>query len=205
MNIETFKQKFQSYSGLALVFFVLIHLIGLVYAGISPDGFEIYASSLHSNTFLPYLEIALSLTFIIHISLTLEKVLKNRFNGNKASLRTRRKDYIGVLSSRIQPFSGLILFLFLIIHLFQLRFPRPSNNMELVSLKENLKDIDTMILYSLASISIFFHMVHGIESGHRSSGILIQSNALKIRSIGRLISVFFGLSFLILTFYFRLY
>ncbi len=204
MNIETFKQKSQSYSGLALVFFLLIHLIGIIYAAISPDSFEIYAANLHSNTFLPYLEIGLSLTFIIHISLTLDKVLKNRFNGNKASLRTRRKDYIGVLSSKIQPFSGLILLLFLIIHLFQLRFPRPSINMELVSLKENLNGIHIIILYSLASISIFFHMVHGIESGHRSSGILIQSNALKIRSIGRLISVFFGLSFLILTFYFWL-
>ena len=204
MDIGTLTQKFQSYSGLVLVFFLAVHLAGVIFAGINPDAFEIYASNLHSSLFLPYSEIVLATTFIIHIFLTLKKVLKNRLSGNKAILKTRRNDYLGVLASKVQPFTGVILASFLIIHLLQLRFPRPGDNLELISLKNKLGGVHILVLYSLASISLFFHMVQGIESGHRSLGILSQSNSLNIRYISRFISIFVGLSFLIMTFYLRL-
>ena len=203
MDLETLTQKFQSYSGLVLVFFIAVHLAGVIFAGINPDAFEIYASNLHSSLFLPYAEIVLATTFIIHISLTLKKVLKNISSGNKAILKTRRNDYLGVLASKVQPFTGVILASFLIIHLLQLRFPRPGDNLELISLKSKLGGVHILVLYSLASISLFFHMVQGIESGHRSLGILSQSNSLNIRYISRFISIFFGLSYLIMTFYLR--
>ena len=203
MDLETLTQKFQSYSGLVLVFFIAVHLAGVIFAGINPDAFEIYASNLHSSLFLPYSEIVLATTFIIHIFLTAKKVLKNRSSGNKAILKTRRNDYLGVLASKVQPFTGVILASFLIIHLLQLRFPRPGDNLELISLKNKLGGVHILVLYSLASISLFFHMVQGIESGHRSLGILSQSNSLNIRYISRFISIFFGLSYLIMTFYLR--
>ena len=203
MELETFKEKFQSYSGLILVFFIAVHLSGIIFAGINPDAFEIYASNLHSSIFLPYLEIILTIVFLTHIFLTFKKVLKNRSSGNKAVLRTKRNDYLGVLASKVQPFTGVILISFLIIHLFQLRFPRPSDNLELISLKNKLESLHILVLYALASVSIFFHMVHGVESGHRSLGILNTSNSLNIRYISRLISIFFGISYLIMTFYLR--
>ena len=203
MDLENLTQKFQSYSGLVLVFFIAVHLAGVIFAGINPDAFEIYASNLHSSLFLPYSEIVLAITFIIHIFLTLKKVLKNRSSGNKAILKTRRNDYLGVIASKVQPFTGVILASFLIIHLLQLRFPRPGDNLELISLKNKLGGVHILVLYSLASISLFFHMVQGIESGHRSLGILSQSNSLNIRYISRFISIFFGLSYLIMTFYLR--
>ena len=137
------------------------------------------------------------------ICLTLKKVLNNRLSGNKAILKTRRNDYLGVLASKFQPFTGVILVSFLVIHLLQLRFPRPGDNLELISLKNKLGGIHILALYSLASISLFFHMVQGIESGHRSLGILSQSNSLNIRYISRFISIIFGLSYLIMTFYLR--
>ena len=203
MDIEIITQKYQSFSGLVLFFFIAVHLAGLIFAGINPDAFEIYASNLHSSLFLPYSEIVLAITFIIHIFLTLKKVLKNRSSGNKAILKTRRNDYLGVLASKVQPFTGVILASFLIIHLLQLRFPRPGDNLELISLKNKLGGVHILVLYSLASISLFFHMVQGIESGHRSLGILSQSNSLNIRYISRFISIFFGVSYLIMTFYLR--
>lgn len=203
MDLEILTQKFQSYSGLVLVLFIAVHLAGVIFAGINPDAFEIYASNLHSSLFLPYSEIVLAITFIIHIFLTLKKVLKNRSSGNKAILKTRRNDYLGVIASKVQPFTGVILASFLIIHLLQLRFPRPGDNLELISLKNKLGGVHILVLYSLASISLFFHMVQGIESGHRSLGILSQSNSLNIRYISRFISIFFGLSYLIMTFYLR--
>ena len=203
MELATFKQKFQSYSGLVLVFFLALHLAGIIFAGVNPDSFEIYSSNLHSSIFLPYFEIILASTFIIHIFLTIKKVLKNISSGNRATLKTRRNDFLGVFASKVQAFTGVILASFLIIHIWGLRFPRPVDNLELTSLKNELEGVTILVLYSLASISLFFHMVQGIESGHRSLGILSQSNSLNIRYISRFISIFFGLSYLIMTFYLR--
>jgi len=203
LDLETFQQKLQSYSGLVLVFFITVHLAGIIYAGINPDDFEKYASNLHKNIFLPYFEIVLTITFIIHVLLTLKKVLKNNSNGNKAILRSKRNDYLGILASKVQSFTGIILASFLIIHLLQLRFPRPSENLELASLKNKLEGVHILVLYSLASISLFFHMVQGIESGHRSLGILSQSNSMNIRYISRFISILFGISYLIMTVFLR--
>ena len=180
-----------------------MHLAGIIFAGINSDAFEIYASNLHASVILPYLEIILTITFITHILLTIKKVIKNISSRNRAKLRTRRNDSIGVLASKIQPFTGLILATFLIIHIFQLRLPRPEDNLELTSLRNVLEGDHILILYSLASISLFFHMVQGIESGHRSLGILSQSNSFNIRYIGRFVSILFGISYLIMTFYFR--
>ena len=95
MELETLTQKFQSYSGLFLVSFIAVHLAGVIFAGINPNAFEIYASNLHSSIFLPYFEIVLASTFIIHIFLTLKKVLNNRSSGNKAVIKTKRNDYLG--------------------------------------------------------------------------------------------------------------
>ena len=203
MDIQSLTQKFQSYSGLVLVFFITVHLAGIIFAGINPDAFEIYASNLHSSIFLPYFEIVLATAFIIHIILTLIKVLKNRQSINKAIIKTKRNDFLGVLASKFQPFTGTILASFLIIHIFQLRFHRPGDNLELAFLKIKLEGLHILILYSLASISLFFHMVHGIESGHRSLGLLSQRNSLNIRYVGRFISIFFGVSYLIMTLYLR--
>ena len=107
MELETLTQKFQSYSGFVLVFFIAVHLAGIIFAGINPEAFEIYASNLHSSLFLPYSEIVLATTFIIHIFLTLKKVLKNRSSGNKAILKTRRNDSVGVLASKVQLIKGI--------------------------------------------------------------------------------------------------
>ena len=111
-EIYILKQKFQSYSGLVLIFFVFVHLAGIIFAGINPYGFEKYASNLHSSFFLPYLEITLSVIFIIHIFLTFQKILKTRSAGNTAFLISKRNDSLGVLASKIQPFTGVILISF---------------------------------------------------------------------------------------------
>ena len=187
-----------------LVFFLFLHLTGIVYAGIYPKGFEIYVSSLHSNIFLPFLEIGLAFTFMIHIFLTIQKSIQNHSNGNTAFLKTRRSDSLGVLTSKIQPLTGIILTAFLILHLSQLRFPRPEANLELTFLKNNLESIHILLLYWLGAIALCFHMIQGIESAHRSIGILNKKNSLKIRNFGRLISIFFGILFCFMSYYLRL-
>ncbi len=189
----------QAYTGFLLLAFVFIHLLGIIYAKISPVGFEIYALTLHSNILLPYIEIALTLTFLVHIYLTITKSIKSVSAGNTANLKSKSLDYVGKISSKLQPFTGLVLILFLFVHIRQLRFIRPIEGMELQFLKDSLHSKYSYFLYSLASISLSFHLIKGIESAHRSSGILSSGNSSKIRFFGRFISLIFGCSYLLMT------
>ena len=103
------------------------------------------------------------------------------------------------MAARSQPFGGVCLFSFLLIHLNQLRFPRPLDGAELSTLHFYLKSPIILNIYFLGSLALFLHLFHGIESSHRSLGLLTSDNALLIRNFGRSLSLFIGGGFVLVT------
>ena len=186
-------------SGLLLILFLIIHLAGLVLAVLAPAEFELYAAGLHSASWINLLECGLIGVALIHIYLTIKKVIDNSQTGNSSSLVSRRKDYLAVLAARSQPLGGVCLFSFLLIHLEQLRFPRPLDGAELSTLHFYLNSPINLIIYFLESLALFLHLFHGIESSHRSLGLLTSENALLIRNFGRSLSLLIGLGFVLVT------
>ena len=86
-------------SGLLLVLFLVIHLVGLMPAVICPETFEHYATALHHQPWLPVLEAGLAATAAVHFSFTIAKSLQNRGAGNTAALRSRRGRPLDALAS----------------------------------------------------------------------------------------------------------
>ena len=72
-------------SGLLLVLFIVVHLLGLIPAVVAPEQFEAYATVLHASPWLPLVEITLLLVALVHIGLSLSKAIANRQAGNSAS------------------------------------------------------------------------------------------------------------------------
>ncbi len=165
----------------------------------APLLFESYAKTLHASFWLIWIEFGLIAITLTHISLTLTKTLKNSQTGNTSSLVSRRKDLLSVLAARSQPIGGIVLLLFLLIHLEQLRFPRPPDGVELSTLHSFLLRPSNLIIYILGSLALFLHLFHGIESSQRSLGSLNSQNASLIRAFGRGLSFFIGSGFVLLT------
>ena len=186
-------------SGLLLVLFLIIHLAGLVVAVIAPTQFELYAAALHSASWINLLECGLLVVALIHMSLTIKKVMDNFQASNSSSLVSRRKDYLAVLAARSQPLGGVCLLSFLLIHINQLRFPRPLDGAELSTIHFYLDSPITLIIYFLGSIALFLHLFHGIESSQRSLGILTPLNSSLIRALGRGLSVIISAGFVLVT------
>ena len=113
-------------SGLMLVLFLMVHLTGLLPALVAPVQFEHYATALHHQPWLPLLEISLAAIAAVHLSFTVAKTLRNRGAGNTAALRSRRGRPLEALASRSRVAAGVITLGFLLLHLQQLRWPRPS-------------------------------------------------------------------------------
>jgi succinate dehydrogenase / fumarate reductase cytochrome b subunit len=109
-------------TGLLLVGFLVVHMAGnlLLYSDKDAAGFDAYAQKLDGNPLLPVAEIALAALFVVHIGFALRLNLENkeaRSQGYavRASLGKR------TISSASMVVTGLLVLVFLAIHLYDFR------------------------------------------------------------------------------------
>jgi succinate dehydrogenase / fumarate reductase cytochrome b subunit len=186
-------------AGLLLVLFLVVHLAGLSLAPPAPSLFETYASELHRAPWLPVAELTLLAAALAHLALGLTKVITNRRAGNDAALRSRRGDPLAALAARSQAAGGVLLLAFLLVHLLQLRCPRPPAGQELAVLQALLRQPLNLALYLGASLAVGLHLFHGAEAAHRSLGWLQPGNGPRIRRAGRALAVVVGGGFAAVT------
>lgn len=193
-------------SGLALVLFLVLHLGGVSLALFDPLRFEAFSSWLHGQLWLPAVETGLALALLAHPLLALSRWLHNRARTGApgaAGRRSRRGgglEGLAALSGRWLPFSGALLLLFLVVHLGQLRWSRPAAGAELQALESALASPLALTLYGLAGLALALHLLHGVESAHRSLGWLDTANASRIRRLGRGLALLLGGGFALLPF-----
>ena len=186
-------------SGLLLVLFLGGHLVGLLPALIAPMQFEQYATALHEQPWLPVLEVSLAATAAVHLIFTIAKTLRNRRAGNTAALRSRRGQPLDALASRSKVVAGIITLGFLLLHLQQLRWPRPADGLELEVLLQVLLQPISLMVYAAGSLAIGLHLLHGAEAAHRNLGLLTRANGPSIRWGGRLLASAIGGGFLLIS------
>jgi succinate dehydrogenase / fumarate reductase cytochrome b subunit len=104
-----------------------------------------------------------------------------------------------VLATRSQAAGGLVLMLFLVVHLRQLRLPRPADGHALEVLQTVLSQPLSLALYLTAALAGAMHLFHGGEAAHRSLGWLDPANAARIRAVGRLLALLVGAGFMAVT------
>ena len=185
-------------SGLLLVLFLVVHLAGLLPALIAPVQFENYATALHHQPWLPWLEVGLATIAAAHLTCTVAKTLRNRRAGNTAALRSRREQPLQALASRSKVIAGVITLGFLSLHLLQLRWPRPADGLEREVLQQVLRQPISLMIYAAGSVAIGLHLLHGAEAAHRNLGLLTPANGPSIRWGGRLLASVIGGGFLLI-------
>ncbi len=184
-----------------LILFVLAHGLGAALAVLDPAGFESYATALHHAPWLPPLELTLALAGLVHLTLTLQRVVTNRRARGVATYgqwRSRRLQPLTALAGRTAPFSGALLLLFLAVHLGQLRWPRPGDGLERQTLLLALASPWALGLYVLAGVALGLHLLHGAESLARSLGWLDETNATGLRLASRALAALIGGGFALL-------
>ena len=186
-------------SGLLLVLFTLVHLAGLIPAVLAPERFEAYASALHSSSWLRPVEIGLAVIAVVHVGLTITKAITNRRAGNIAQLSSRRDAPLAALASRSKVMTGLLTLTFLVVHLNQLRWPRPAAGQEMAVLSSLLHQPPNAVLYAAAALMLALHLLHGTEAAHRSLGWLSPTNRSALRIGGRLLATLIGGGFLLIS------
>ena len=92
--------------------------------------------------------------------------------------------------------TGLITFAFVVIHLQQLRWPRPADGAEGAALHAVLQQPLNLVLYGAGACAIGLHLLHGSEAAHRSMGWLTPTNSSALRLGGWLLAGLVSAGFL---------
>ena len=205
-------------AGLALCLFVLLHLLGnLTLFSSDPDMINKYAHKLESFGWLLYaLEIGLAAVFLAHIISAVTVTLGN--------IKARPESYKVVnsagppsrknISSTTMIYTGLILSIFLFIHLKDFKFgpgveqgyvahvggEQVRNFYTLV--QEKFTHIGYVIFYTGVMVLLGFHLRHGFWSAFQTLGLAYPRLSPLIYTLGVLFAIAIGLGFLAIPLYF---
>lgn len=166
-------------TGLLLFLYMLLHLAGnaLIFAG--QDIFNEYSHLLISNPLIIPIEIGLLLIFLLHIYKAITNYLRN---SAARPVAYEKKEYAGhtsrkSLASTTMIVSGLILLIFVVIHVKQFKFGSYYQTVASADVRDLYRtEIEVfsqplwVAFYVLGTFAVGLHLRHGIASGFQSIG-----------------------------------
>jgi len=185
-------------TGLSLWFYLVVHLAGNFAFFWGADAFNGYAHFLESLPIVRPVEVGLLLLFLVHIILgIILKVENNSARAGKYAVRGSKKD--NTLTARTMIWSGLIILVFLLIHVNQFRLGNPEivhGHKDYFSLEvEVFQNVLYSAWYILAVIVLGFHVGHGFQSAFRSFGLSHSKYTPAIEWFSRIAAVLFAIAF----------
>lgn len=169
------KKVLMSLTGLFLIVFLTEHLIGNLLLFVNDNGatYEAYGEFLVSNPIIRIIEIFLFLGVTVHAILGVMLWIKNRKTRPVKYKFFRLKDN-SPLASRTTIISGIVIGLFLYIHLKTFFFPLrisadKTSAYELIVLA--FSNEWYVLFYILALIVLGYHLRHGFQSAFQTLGL----------------------------------
>jgi len=190
-------------SGLFLILFLTGHLAGnlqLLIPG-AQQQFNDYAKFMSTNPVVKILSIITYVSILLHIivttALTIDSRLKRKikYKNKKSPSSSMGSKYMGIL--------GTIILAFIVIHLsnfwYKAKFEGETDIYSLVINK--FQNIEHVIIYVLAMLAIFFHVLHGFMSSFQSLGLITSSSRKYFKVAGMIYSLLIPLLFSIIPIY----
>jgi succinate dehydrogenase / fumarate reductase cytochrome b subunit len=186
-------------SGLALIGFLVMHMAGnlFIYAD-GGEGLNAYAEGLHNIPGFTVIEIGLIALFVLHIALTIRLTMANKQakgSGYAVSATKRKEGIMGLLASKTMALSGIIVLVFLVVHIMDFRLKR-EDGLELDQLIfDTLSDPLHATLYIVGSLLVAWHVSHGLQSAFRSLGFNHPDLTPMLTKAGTALAVLLGIGF----------
>ncbi|PLX84089.1 MAG: succinate dehydrogenase/fumarate reductase cytochrome b subunit [Desulfuromonas sp.] len=200
-------------SGLMLVGFITVHLMGNLSVFAGADAINIYAEKLHSLGPLVWVfRLAMLGLFAVHIGFGIQLSMENR-RANPESYAIKQK-LKTTFAAESMLYTGLVLLAFLIYHLlhFTVQITNPEISAHQLPLDAAMRlDVFSMVVmsfqkvfialvYIVAMCALFLHLSHGLSSWVQTLGWNNGESQDKVVLIGRLVAVVFGLAYIAIPF-----
>jgi succinate dehydrogenase cytochrome b subunit len=194
-------------SGLSLVGFLILHLIGNLMVFVSPDRFNEYGEKLIHNPLLIPAELGLLALFLLHAGKTVALVVGARdarpagYAVKKRAGHTSRKSW----ASTTMILSGTFLFVFVFLHLATFKYgphydsvTQPGTRDLYRLMVEIFAKPAWVVFYVIGMVIVGLHLWHGTSSAFQSLGVDPPGWASKIRAAGWTLAVVIGGGFLVI-------
>jgi succinate dehydrogenase / fumarate reductase cytochrome b subunit len=193
-------------TGLALFAYLIVHLAGnlLIFGG--QNLFNEYSHWLMSNPLVVPIEIGLLLIFVLHIYKTVKMWMDNqaarpvRYQKTAWAGHTSRKS----LASTTMIYSGLTVFLLVLIHLKQFKFGAlyeigdpPIRDLYRTEV-EVFSQPGWVVVYVIFVGLVAAHLRHGIASAVQSLGINHPLYTKRIALLGTILAIVIGVGFAVI-------
>ena len=212
------KKVLTGLTGLGLTLFVLIHMLGnLSYLSSDENAYNNYTDTLASLGPLLYLiELGLAAFFVIHIVIGINIYLrkrKARAVGYSTYKSVGRRPSMQTSSSKTMILTGIILLVFLVIHLKSFKFGPGIEAGYVVEVEgRQIRDLKRLMTekfqnplyafgYPLVVILLGFHLRHGVWSAFQSLGAMKPRLTSIIYTIGVILAVLIAIGFLFVPLY----
>ena len=187
-------------TGLFMVLFVVVHLLGntTIFAG--PDGINAYAEKLRElGPFVWVFRIFMGAMLCLHVIFAVLLTLENRdANPGKYAVKKMLK---ANFASETMIWTGLLLLAFLVYHLLQFTV-HITPDIVLGTDAKNRVDVFTMVfssfritpitlVYVASMVTLFLHLSHGIQSIFQSIGLNNDKTMPQFGLLGKLLSALF--------------
>ena len=187
-------------TGLFMVLFVVVHLLGNSTIFVGPDGINAYAEKLHGlGPFVWAFRLVMLCLLLLHVIFAVLLTLENRAaNPDKYAVKKMLK---ANFASETMIWTGLLLLAFLVYHLLQFTV-RITPDIVLGNDAKNRVDVFTMVftsfritpialVYVAAMVTLFLHLSHGIQSIFQSIGLNNDKTMPQFSALGKVLSAIF--------------
>ncbi len=172
-NSSIGKKQIVAISGLAMVLFLIAHLLGNFLVFLGPDAINSYAEKLHAlGPVLWVARIGLLAMFVLHFSLVINLVIQNK-KARATNYSTPLHKNTRSLFTQTMRLSGIIIFVYIGLHLYDFTFTPHTPDISTINgvhyglyghLYNYFLNPLRSVFYILAMFSIGFHLIHGVQS-----------------------------------------
>lgn len=210
------KKLIMSLTGLFLISFLIVHLIGNLQLLIPDNGkaFNIYAHFMSTNPLIKVISIGLYLGILLHaIQGILIALANKKAKGSTYAVKTYQN---GTWMSQNMALLGTLVLFFLCVHMgdfwYKVKF---TDSLELITYPDvdyEMKDIYKrvnyafhniwiIIIYLVGLVALGLHLLHGFQSAFTTLGLQHKKYTPIIRVVGILFSVGITILYAILPLY----
>ena len=195
------KKMLMAVTGLCLIGFLAVHLLGNFMAFAGAAAFNDYAAKLHSlQPYLSVFNLVLAILGLIHIvigTILFFDNLKARPEGYKVYKNPGGR----TIGSNTMPYTGALILIFVISHLFKFTFVDKSVTPIYQQMAAAFANPMWVLIYVVAMVIVAVHISHGFWSMFQTFGLNHPRHMPLIMKVGLAVTLVFGIGFGILPIY----
>ncbi len=195
------KKILMAVTGLCMIGFLAVHLLGNTMAFAGADAFNGYAHKLHSlQPYISVFNIGLAALGLIHIVIAILLFFDN--------LKARPKSYEMVrnpggrtIGSNTMPYTGVLILIFVIVHLLKFTFSDKSVTPIYQQMAATFSNPLWVVFYVAAMVVVAVHISHGFWSLFQTFGLNHPRYMPLIMKLGLVVAFVIGIGFGVLPIY----